>query len=124
VFVISALRDPDAEGGPLQRIQIVKGWLGPDGEPQERVWDVGGNANDGAGVDLATCAQRGGDAVSLCAVWRDPEFDASTPAFWYSFHVLARVVRFPRLHSIKVAVSLDFDSRFRRWRRHGGRGRG
>jgi hypothetical protein len=90
VFVVSALRDPDVEGGPLQRIQIVKGWLGAGGEPQERVWDVAAATSDGADVDLATCAQRGGGAASLCAVWRDPEFDASTPAFWY-----ARVLQEP-----------------------------
>src|SRR4029453_13105507 len=80
----------DVEGGPLQRIQIVKGWLGAGGEPQERVWDVAAATSDGADVDLATCAQRGGGAASLCAVWRDPEFDASTPAFWY-----ARVLQEP-----------------------------
>lgn len=90
VFVVSALRDPEAEGGPLQRIQIVKGWLGANGEPQERVWDVAGDAADGAGVDLTTCAQRGGGAASLCTVWRDPEFDAGASAFWY-----ARVLQDP-----------------------------
>ncbi len=83
VFVVSALRDPDAEGGPLQRIQIIKGWLGADGQPQERVWDVAGNASDGDGVDLTTCTPQGGGAGSLCTVWSDPEFDPTVPAFWY-----------------------------------------
>src|SRR4029453_5178710 len=90
VFIVSALRDPDEEGGPLQRIQIVKGWGGSGGENHERARDVAGETSDGGGVDLATCAQRGGGAPSLCAVWRDPEFDPAQPAFWY-----ARVLQEP-----------------------------
>ena len=34
----SALRDPD--GPNLDRIQIIKGWLGKDGKAQERIFDV------------------------------------------------------------------------------------
>jgi Protein of unknown function (DUF3604) len=90
VFVVSALRDPDEEGAPLQRIQIIKGWLGADGKTHEHVWDVAGDTSEGGGVDAATCTQRGGGAPSLCAVWRDPEFDAAQPAFWY-----ARVLQEP-----------------------------
>jgi hypothetical protein len=37
-FMIRALRDP--EGANLDRIQIVKGWLGKDGNAQERIYDV------------------------------------------------------------------------------------
>jgi hypothetical protein len=90
VFLLNALRDPDEEGAPLQRLQIVKGWLGPDGEPRERVWDVAGDERTGAAVDLRTCAASDVGAASLCSVWRDPEFDAAVPAFWY-----ARVLQVP-----------------------------
>ncbi len=83
VFVVSALRDPDEEGAPLQRLQVVKGWLGPDGEPEERVWDVAGDPAAGSGVDLRTCAVGDGGAAALCTVWRDPDFDPAVPAFWY-----------------------------------------
>jgi hypothetical protein len=89
-FVVSALRDPDVEGGPLQRLQIVKGWIDPGGEPRERVWDVAGNPENGADVDLETCEPRGPGAGALCTVWRDPEFDPGVPAFWY-----ARVLQNP-----------------------------
>jgi hypothetical protein len=90
VFVVSALRDPDEEGAPLQRIQIVKGWLGPDGEPREHVWDVAGDASATADVDLRTCAVGDAGGAALCTVWRDPEFDPAVPAFWY-----ARVLQVP-----------------------------
>ena len=38
VFLIYALRDPD--GPNLDRIQMIKGWLGKDGKTQERIFDV------------------------------------------------------------------------------------
>src|SRR5262249_60666431 len=85
-----ALRDPDAEGGALQRIQIVKGWLGPVGGPREGVWDVAGDAANGADVDLTTCLPRGAGASSLCTLWRDPAFEPAVPVFWY-----ARVLQNP-----------------------------
>ncbi|MGD8207573.1 MAG: DUF3604 domain-containing protein [Thiohalocapsa sp.] len=37
-FRVCALRDPN--GANLDRIQIVKGWLGADGEVQERSYDI------------------------------------------------------------------------------------
>ncbi|MEZ4292294.1 MAG: DUF3604 domain-containing protein [Myxococcota bacterium] len=84
-FVVSALQDPGTEnrpGTPLQRIQIVKGWV--EGEAtHERVYDVVGGEND-ARVDVATCTPEGEGARSLCTVWRDPDFDAAQPAFYYA----------------------------------------
>ena len=72
-----------AEASPLQRIQIVKGWLGPDGMTHERVVDVAGGPN-GATVDLATCAQRGDGHAQLCSEWQDPDWNATQPAFYYA----------------------------------------
>ena len=37
-FMVRALRDPD--GPNLDRIQIIKGWLGKDGQTDERIYDV------------------------------------------------------------------------------------
>ncbi|MDG2303389.1 MAG: DUF3604 domain-containing protein [Candidatus Binatia bacterium] len=83
-FVAWAAQDPgtwDGETTPLQRIQIVKGWV--DGrELHERVIDVAGGPN-GAGVDLATCERRGEGAQNLCSVWTDPDFDPLQRAFYY-----------------------------------------
>jgi hypothetical protein len=85
VFAVSALQDPgapDAPGTPLQRVQIVKGWL-EGGAPRERVYDVAGGDN-GASVDIRSCETRGQGAARLCAVWRDPDFDPQQRAFYYA----------------------------------------
>lgn len=85
-FAVSAIADPgtlDAPGVPLQRIQIVKGWV-ESGVNHERVFDVATAPGGGADVDLATCQPRGEGARSLCAVWQDPEFQADLPAFYYA----------------------------------------
>ncbi|MGZ3426873.1 MAG: DUF3604 domain-containing protein, partial [Polyangia bacterium] len=84
-FVVSALRDAGTAarpGVPLQRVQIVKGWLA-GGELHEQVFDVAGDANNGATVDDKSCQPSGGGADSLCAVWSDPAFDGAERAFYY-----------------------------------------
>jgi hypothetical protein len=85
-FAVSALADPgtdDSPGAPLQRIQIVKGWVDSDSAVHEKVYDVAGGDN-GAGVDLQSCERRGEGAQSLCSVWADPDFDSSQGAFYYA----------------------------------------
>jgi hypothetical protein len=85
-FLVSALKDPGVEGHPgtdLQRIQIVKGWVEPDGSTHEAVYDVAGDADNGASVDPRSCAPTGAGEASLCRVWEDPDFDPARPAFWY-----------------------------------------
>jgi Protein of unknown function (DUF3604) len=84
-FAVQALADPGSAaepGTPLQRIQIVKGWL-EVGAPRERVLDVAGGPND-ASVDLASCEPRGAGHARLCTVWSDPDFDPREPAFYYA----------------------------------------
>jgi len=86
-FAVWALKDPGTAAQPgtdLQRIQIVKGWVDAAGRTQEQVFDVAGDANNGAGVDPASCAPAGAGAGDLCAVWRDPAFDARERAFYYA----------------------------------------
>jgi hypothetical protein len=85
-FAALAVQDPGTAqkpGTPLQRIQIVKGWVDAKGEVHERVVDVAGGDN-GASVDLDTCEPRGDGAKQLCAVWTDPDFDAQQGAFYYA----------------------------------------
>jgi hypothetical protein len=84
-FAVWATADPGTErspGAPLERIQIVKGWV-DDGGVHEEVFDVAGEA-DAADVDLATCTPRGKGRHTLCAVWKDPTFDPAAPAFYYT----------------------------------------
>jgi hypothetical protein len=101
-FMVAAIKDPMF--GNLDRIQIVKGWLGSDGKAQEHVYDVAwGDADrrkpgkDGklspvgstVDVSMATWTNTIGDP-ELAAVWKDPDFDPSVRAFYY-----ARVIEIP-----------------------------
>ncbi len=86
----------DAGSAPLQRLQVIKGWIDSAGETHEAVIDVacaGGVAvnpannrcpDNGARVDLNDCSHsaRTGDA-ELRTMWSDPNFDASQRAFYY-----------------------------------------
>ncbi len=91
-FAVWAARDAgvgDAPGTPLQRIQIVKLWV-ENGASREQVYEIAGNAANGADVDLASCTPKGAGADTLCSTWRDPDFDPNAPALYY-----ARVVENP-----------------------------
>ncbi|MAT93305.1 MAG: hypothetical protein CME59_11960 [Halioglobus sp.] len=92
-FLVWATADP--EGAPLQRLQVIKGWL-EDGEHREQVYDVacsGGAAVDpatwrcpdnGARVNLQDCStEPGAGATELKRLWRDPQFDPAQEAFYY-----------------------------------------
>src|SRR5262249_35933567 len=85
-FAVLAFKDPGTKTTPgtdLQRVQIVKGWVDASGTTHEKVFDVAGDANNGASVDPATCAPVGQGASELCTVWEDPQFDRSQRAFYY-----------------------------------------
>ncbi len=91
-LAVLATRDPGgggAPGTPLQRVQIVKGWI-EDGAPRERIFEVAGDPTHGATVDPITCESWGPGFDRLCAVFEDPDFDPDAPAFYY-----ARVVENP-----------------------------
>jgi hypothetical protein len=85
-FLVSATKDAGSPGHPgidLQRLQVIKGWLDKAGNTHEKVYDVAGSADNGAGVDPQSCAPTGSGHQSLCTVWRDPEYDAGEAAFYY-----------------------------------------
>ncbi|MDH3625126.1 MAG: DUF3604 domain-containing protein [Myxococcales bacterium] len=101
-FVVSAKRDP--MGAPLQRIQIVKGWL-DGGDYQVEVYDVAGNPDNGASVDLATCEPQGNGAADLCAVWEDTAFEPTQHAYYY-----VRVIENPTCRwSVRQCVDANYD---------------
>ena len=85
-FFVTAAKDsgsPIAAGVDLQRIQIIKGWVDSQGETHETVYDVAGNANNGADVNRDTCQPTGAGHKQLCQVWQDPNFNADQNAFYY-----------------------------------------
>jgi hypothetical protein len=86
-LAVLAARDPgtaDVPGTPLQRVQIIKGWVDGSGATHEAVFDVAGDPAGNAGVDPATCAPQGHGYDQLCAVWTDPTFDSAQRAFYYA----------------------------------------
>jgi hypothetical protein len=92
LFLASALRDIGTElypGNPLERIQIVKGQVGPNGSYKQAVYDIA-RADRPAPLDPLTCEVGSGGAHGLCGVWQDPDFDPAQRAFYY-----ARVVEVP-----------------------------
>ena len=99
-FAVLARRDADVAdfpGTPLQRVQIIKGWLdGATGDRRERVYEVAGTPDNGASVNDANCQRLGGGHDRLCAVWEDPDYTAGQSAWYY-----ARAVENPscRWHS-------------------------
>ena len=92
-FLIAAMKDPD--GANLDRVQVIKGWLGADGKTQEKVYDVkwAGDRKPGADgklppvgntVDLKTATYSNAiGAPTLEARWTDPDFDPKLRAVYY-----------------------------------------
>jgi hypothetical protein len=90
-FFVEATADPGTPGRPgtpLQQIQIIKGWVGADGSPQQQVVRVAGS--ELGQVDPETCETDGAGKERLCTVWEDPDWDPAVPAFYY-----ARVLEVP-----------------------------
>jgi hypothetical protein len=78
-FILSAMADET----PLERLQIVKGWVDGTGALNEKVYDVA--VQGGGTVDTTTCQRGGtGGAMQLCSAFTDPDFDATRPAFYYA----------------------------------------
>jgi hypothetical protein len=85
-FLVAATADAGTDefpGTPLQRLQVIKAWADEAGNHHQRVFEVAGDPDNGASVDPRTCRPRGEGFGQLCAVWQDPEFDASSPAVYY-----------------------------------------
>lgn len=98
--MVYALKDPI--GANLDRIQIVKGWLGSDGKTREKVYNItwsDGRQPDAVGklppvgntVDVKNANWTNTiGAAELGTVCRDPDFDPEHRAFYY-----ARVIEIP-----------------------------
>jgi len=93
-FFVWAVRDTYT--APLQRVQIIKGYVDASGNPQEQVFDVacsdGGSPDpathrcpdNNAKVDISSCAfSQDVGAAELKAFWNDPTFKSGQRAFYY-----------------------------------------
>ena len=94
-FIVWALRDMNS--APLQRIQIIKGWIDMNsGRPKEKVYDVACSdglepdpitnrcPDNGARVNINDCSITSNVGSSeLKTVWKDPEFKVDDKAFYY-----------------------------------------
>jgi len=99
-FIIAAMQDP--EGGSLDRVQVVKGWLNIDGSLDEKVYDVawagdrkinaqGKVPSVGNTVNLTDASWDNSiGATELTATWQDPDFSPEQEAFYY-----VRVIEIP-----------------------------
>ena len=92
-FLIAAMKD--ADGANLDRISVIKGWVGVDGQTYEKVYDVkwsGDRKANAAGtlpdvgntVDLKTATYKNTiGAPELVTAWTDPDFDPRVRAVYY-----------------------------------------
>jgi hypothetical protein len=115
-FLIRATKGPIDHN--LDRVQVIKAWLGSDGEAQERIFDVvwSGDRQPNAQGKLPavgnTADIRTGKTantigtVELATVWADPEFDPARSAVYY-----VRVLQIPTVrHSQLDAIALGIDT--------------
>ncbi len=117
-FYVWASRDPlDA---PLQRVQIIKGWLDQQGQAQEKVVDVacadglsvdagtGRCPDNGASVDLNTCSfSTDSGASELKTLWHDPDYDPAQSAFYYARVLMNPTCRWSSYDAIRLGRDPD-----------------
>ena len=110
----------DTQSAPLQRVQMVKGWIDAKGKTHEKVWDVA--CADGEKVDPATqrcpdyeasvnlqdCSLEGdGGATELMAAFRDPDFEAEQAAFYYVRALQNPTCRWSTYDAIRLGIDPD-----------------
>ncbi len=114
-LVVVAMQDP--LGTPLQRLQIIKGWV-ENGTPREQVYDVACSdgltvdpeshrcPDNGARVDLDTCRISAGVGASELAVtWQDPQFDPAQEAFYYARALENPTCRWSTWDAVRAGVT-------------------
>ena len=117
-FFVWAIHDPlDA---PLQRIQMVKGWIDETGQTHEKVVDIA-CADDlqvdsatnrcpdnGASVDLTSCQfSADSGATELKTLWRDPDYDPNQSAFYYVRVLMNPTCRWSSFDAIRLGRKPD-----------------
>ena len=107
----------DTESAPLQRLQIVKGWVDAEGTHEEVIdiacaggAEVNAETNrcpdNGATVDLSDCSiNEETGAGQLSALWRDPGFQRDQRAFYYARAIENPTCRWSTWDAIRADVS-------------------
>lgn len=111
-LLIRATRDPLEAN--LDRLQVIKGWIGADGNAEEKIYDVAWSGDRepdadgrlptvGSTVSLETGRYTNSiGAAQLTTVWTDPDFDPTLRAFYY-----VRVLQIPTpRHTLLDTVAL------------------
>ena len=115
-FLVIASADP--KNAPLQRIQVVKGWVDSAGKTHERVMDVA-CANCGvvdaqtnrcpdnwARVDISDCSINSeSGSAELAALWQDPDFDPAQRAFYYARAIENPTCRWSTWDAVRAGVA-------------------
>ena len=117
-FFVWATRDPmDA---PLQRVQMIKGWIDEQGQTHEKVVDIacadgltvdpatGRCPDNGASVDLKSCSfGPGSGADELKTLWHDPDYDPEQSAFYYVRVLMNPTCRWSSYDAIRLGREPD-----------------
>lgn len=115
-FLMIASADP--KNAPLQRIQVVKGWVDSAGKTHERVMDVAcANGavvdaqtnrcpDNGARVDISDCSiNPESGSAELAALWQDPDFDPAQRAFYYARAIENPTCRWSTWDAVRAGVA-------------------
>ena len=112
-FYVRAQRDPF--GAPLQRIQMVKGWV-ENGETKEQAQDIAcaqgapdssGHCPDaGPRVDVSSCeVSEAAGSAELETLWVDESFDAKQDSFYYVRVLEAESCRWSTFDALRLGVA-------------------
>lgn len=107
----------DAESAPLQRLQVIKGWL-ENGESKERVFDVACSddgtvdpvtrrcPDNGARVNLDDCSSSADvGKAEIRTVWTDPDYAPDQRAFYYARVLENPTCRWSTWDAIRAGVA-------------------
>lgn len=111
-FLAWAMADPF--GAPLQRLQVIKGWL-ENGEHREKVFDIACSdgltvdpethrcPDNGARVELSDCSiSAHQNATELKVLWQDPEFQQDQESFYYARVIENPVCRWSTWDAVRI----------------------
>ena len=94
----------DPENYPLQRIDIVKGYVDASGKPRVRVFEnVVRTKSPVKRPSMSDCSvEIGNHPEQLCTTWKDPDFSPNQDAYYY-----ARVLEVPSCRWSSYMCNVD-----------------